>query len=196
MKLLQHPILLASQSPRRLQLMRELGFTNLTVRPTDSDETIPEGMPVQQVAAYLAEKKAAAGKNWLKNEEILLAADTIVVLNGVIFGKPTDFDDAKRIIQALSNQMHQVITGVCLLSKNKKIVFSDTANVYFDTLTNAEIEFYIHACKPFDKAGAYGIQEWIGHAKIKRIEGSYSTIMGLPTHLVFKHLSLFEHIWT
>jgi septum formation protein len=196
MKILQHPILLASQSPRRLQLMRELGFTNLTVRPTDSDETIPEGMPVQQVAAYLAEKKAAAGKNWLKNEEILLAADTIVVLNGVIFGKPTDFDDAKRIIQALSNQMHQVITGVCLLSKNKKIVFSDTANVYFDTLTNAEIEFYIHACKPFDKAGAYGIQEWIGHAKIKRIEGSYSTIMGLPTHLVFKHLSLFEHIWT
>jgi septum formation protein len=191
MKLLQHPILLASQSPRRLQLMRELGFTNLTVRPTDSDETIPEGMPVQEVAAFLAEKKAAAGKNWLKDDEILLAADTIVVLEGVIFGKPTDYDDAKRIIQALSNQMHQVITGVCLLSKTKKVVFSDTANVYFDKLTNTEIDFYINACKPYDKAGAYGIQEWIGHAKIKKIEGSYSTIMGLPTHLVFKHLCLF-----
>ncbi|MEN9611810.1 MAG: hypothetical protein RLZZ628_2624 [Bacteroidota bacterium] len=191
MKLLQHPILLASQSPRRLQLMRELGFTNLTVRPTDSDETIPEGMLVQEVAAFLAEKKAAAGRNWLKDDEILLAADTIVVLEGVIFGKPTDYDDAKRIIQALSNQMHQVITGVCLLSKNKKVIFSDTANVYFDKLTNTEIDFYINACKPYDKAGAYGIQEWIGHAKIKKIEGSYSTIMGLPTHLVFKNLCLF-----
>jgi septum formation protein len=114
-----------------------------------------------------------------------------VVLDGVIFGKPTDFEDAKRIIRALSNRMHQVITGVCLLSKNKKLIFSDIANVYFDKLTDAEIDFYIHACKPFDKAGAYGIQEWIGHAKIKKIEGSYSTIMGLPTHLVFNKLCEF-----
>jgi septum formation protein len=191
MKLLQHPILLASQSPRRFQLMRELGFTNLTVRPTDSDETIPENMPIHQVAAFLAEKKAEAGRNWLKKDEILLAADTIVVLDGVIFGKPTDFEDAKRIIRALSNKMHQVITGVCLLSKNKKLIFSDIANVYFDKLTDDEIDFYINACKPFDKAGAYGIQEWIGHAKIKKIEGSYSTIMGLPTHLVFNKLCQF-----
>ncbi|MEY4933901.1 MAG: hypothetical protein RIS64_260 [Bacteroidota bacterium] len=191
MKLLQHPILLASQSPRRFQLMRELGFTNLTVRPTDSDETIPDRMPIHQVAAFLAEKKAEAGRDWLKKDEILLAADTIVVLDGVIFGKPTDFEDAKRIIRALSNRMHQVITGVCLLSKNKKLIFSDIANVYFDKLTDAEIDFYIHACKPFDKAGAYGIQEWIGHAKIKKIEGSYSTIMGLPTHLVFNKLCEF-----
>ena len=191
MKLLQHPILLASQSPRRFQLMHELGFTNLTVRPTDSDETIPEGMPVHQVAAFLAEKKAEAGRDWLQKDEILLAADTIVVLDNVIFGKPTDFEDAKRIIRALSNKMHQVITGVCLLSKNKKLVFSDIANVYFDELTNDEIDFYINACKPFDKAGAYGIQEWICHAKIKKIEGSYATIMGLPTHLVFNKLCQF-----
>jgi septum formation protein len=191
MKILQHPIILASQSPRRFQLMRELGFTNLTVRPTDSDETIPEGMPIHQVAAFLAEKKAEAGRNWLRNDEILLAADTIVVLDGVIFGKPTDFEDAKRIIRTLSNKMHQVITGVCLLSKNKKLIFSDIANVYFDKLTDDEIDFYINACKPFDKAGAYGIQEWIGHAKIKKIEGSYSTIMGLPTHLVFNKLCQF-----
>jgi septum formation protein len=191
MKLLQHPIILASQSPRRFQLMRELGFTNLTVRPTDSDETIPEGMLVDRVAAFLAEKKAEAGRDWLKNDEILLAADTIVVLNGVIYGKPTDFEDAKRIIRALSNQMHQVITGVCLLSKNKKLIFSDIAKVYFDKLGDDEIDFYINACKPFDKAGAYGIQEWIGHAKIRKIEGSYSTIMGLPTHLVFHKLCEF-----
>jgi septum formation protein len=191
MKLLQHPILLASQSPRRLQLMRELGFSNVTVRPTDSDETIPEGMPVQDAAAFLANKKAEAGRNWLKNDEILLAADTIVILDGVIFGKPTDYEDAFQIIRTLSGRMHQVITGVCLLSKNKKVVFSDNANVYLDELSDAEIDFYIRTAKPFDKAGAYGIQEWIGHAKIKKIEGIYSTIMGLPTHLVFKHLSEF-----
>ncbi|MEO0043303.1 MAG: hypothetical protein RL329_2751 [Bacteroidota bacterium] len=191
MKLLQHPILLASQSPRRLQLMRELGFSNVTVRPTDSDETIPEGMPVQDAAAFLANKKAEAGRSWLKNDEILLAADTIVILDGVLFGKPTDYEDAFQIIRTLSGRMHQVITGVCLLSKNKKVIFSDNANVYLDELSDAEIDFYIRTAKPFDKAGAYGIQEWIGHAKIKKIEGIYSTIMGLPTHLVFKHLSEF-----
>ncbi len=190
-EILDRKIILASQSPRRSQLMRESGFTNITVRPTDTDETIPPQYKTEKVAEYLAEKKALVAKEWIEKDEIVLASDTIVVLNHVIYNKPENVEDARRILKDLSGKMHRVITGVCLLSKTKKKVFSETAKVYFDDMTDEEIDFYIDAYKPFDKAGAYAIQEWIGHCKIRKIEGTFSTIMGLPTHRVFKELSEF-----
>lgn len=191
MDILKRKIIVASQSPRRSQLMLESGFTNFIVRPTDTDETPPPQYPTEKIAQFLAEKKALAALSWIEEDEIILAADTIVVLDDEIFNKPKDASDAQRILRALSGKMHKVITGVCLLSKTKKKVFSDTAKVYFDDMSHDEIDFYIQNYQPFDKAGAYAIQEWIGHCKIKKIEGSYSTIMGLPTFKVFHELSKF-----
>lgn len=189
MNILNQKIILASQSPRRSQLLRESGFTNIEVRPTDTDETIPPQYPTEKVAEYLAEKKAMAAQQWLSDEAIVLASDTIVVLGDTIFNKPENEADAHRILRQLAGKMHKVITGVCLLTKTHKKVFSDVAKVYFDDMTDTEINFYIEQYKPYDKAGAYAIQEWIGHCKIKKIEGSYSTIMGLPTFKVFEELS-------
>lgn len=189
--ILHRKIIIASQSPRRSQLMRESGFTNLEIRPTHTDETIPPQYETEKVAEYLAEKKAMAAADWIQGDEIILASDTIVVLGNTIYNKPENVEDARRILRGLSGQVHKVITGVCLLSKDKKRIFSDVAHVFFDEISDEEIDFYISTYKPFDKAGAYAIQEWIGHCKISKIEGSYSTIMGLPTFKVFKEISQF-----
>ena len=192
MNLDKYKIILASQSPRRQQLLREAGFTNFVVKPMDVDETPPPQYPAEKLGAYLAEIKAEAARPLLGIEgDIILASDTTVVLNGKLYEKPLDVDDARRILRDLSGNVHQVITGVCLLSNKKKRVFSDVSKVYFDTLTDSEIDFYIAQYKPFDKAGAYGVQEWIGHCKIRKIVGSYENIMGLPTYKVFKELIKF-----
>ena len=191
MNLSNYKILLASQSPRRSQLLRESGFTNVTVRPTDVDESIPPQYKTEKVAAYLAEKKAEFARQWLASDEIIIAADTTVVLNDTIYNKPENIADAQRILRDLSGNMHRVITGVCMISKKRKRVFSDVAKVYFDVLTDAEIDFYIEQYQPFDKAGSYAVQDWIGHCKIRRIEGSYENIMGLPTNKIFKELKKF-----
>ena len=188
---LNRKILLASQSPRRSQLLRESGFTNIVVRPTDVDESIPPQYKPEKVAAFLAEKKAEFARQWLENDEIIIAADTTVVLNDTIYNKPENVADAQRILRDLSGNMHRVITGVCMISKKRKRVFSDVAKVYFDTLTDADIDFYIEHYQPFDKAGSYAVQDWIGHCKIRRIEGSYENIMGLPTNKIFKELLKF-----
>jgi septum formation protein len=192
MDLEKYKIILASQSPRRQQLLREAGFTNFVVKPMDVDETPPPQYPAEKLAAYLAEIKAEAARPFLGIEgDIILASDTTVVLNKKLYEKPLDVEDARRILRNLSGNMHEVITGVCLLSKKKKRLFSDISKVYFDTLSEAEIDFYIKKYKPFDKAGAYGVQEWIGHCKIRKIVGSYENIMGLPTYKVFKELMKF-----
>jgi septum formation protein len=192
MDLGKYKIILASQSPRRQQLLREAGFENFVVRPMDVDETPPPQYPAEKLAAYLAEIKAEAARPLLGIEgDIILASDTTVVLNKKLYEKPLDVEDARRILRDLSGNIHEVITGVCLLSKKRKRVFSDTSKVYFDPLSDAEIDFYIEKYKPFDKAGAYGVQEWIGHCKIRKIVGSYENIMGLPTHKVFKELMKF-----
>jgi septum formation protein len=188
----EYSIILASQSPRRSQLLTQAGFTNIEIRPTDTDETVTDDMPTEKVAEILATKKAQAASVWLQNDEqIIIAADTIVLLDGIIYGKPTDEADAFRIIRALSGKMHQVITGVCIQSRAKKRIFSEISNVFFSELSDAEIWYYIRAFRPFDKAGAYAIQEWIGHAKIYRIEGTYTNIMGLPVHRIFETLGDF-----
>lgn len=183
-------ILLASKSPRRKQLLSELGFEFEMVLQ-DIEETYPDDLPKQKVPEYLASKKAAAVAHHLKENQIILASDTIVLMNDSIYAKPKDHDDAFRILKELSNNSHQVITGVCLLSKEKEVTFADVSEVHFAPISDEEINFYIKKYKPFDKAGAYAIQEWIGMAKIIKIEGSYHNIVGLPTNKVYEALNNF-----
>ena len=188
---LNKKIILASKSPRRSDLLKAAGF-DFEVKTKEVEENFPEDLPVTKVAAFLAKKKAHAAKVFLDHENILLAADCIVVLGNTIFGKPKDFDDAKRILKALSGKVHQVITGVCLLSLKKEKVFSSISYVHVKELTDAEIEFYIHQFQPFDKAGSYAIQEWFGLCKIAKIEGLYSNIVGLPIEPIYTALKEWE----
>lgn len=190
MDILKKKIILVSQSPRRRQLLQQAGF-HFEVKPQEADESFPEDMPVDEVAPFLALRKARAARHFLTGDEVLLAADSVVILGGAIYNKPADAADARRILRALSGQVHRVITGVCLLSKVKERVFSGESRVHFARLSDEEIDYYIRTCQPFDKAGAYAIQEWIGLCKIDRIEGTYSNIMGLPMDLVYKEMADF-----
>ena len=183
---LTHTLILASNSPRRQQLLRELGFEfTVEVRPTD--EVFPDEMPAARVAGYLAKHKAEQFEDDL-NDRIVLCADTIVVVDNEILNKPANIAEAKLMLQKLSGRTHEVITGICLLGPSGYQTVSDVAKVEFKTLTDAEIEYYIQHYRPFDKAGAYGVQEWIGKIGIHRIEGSFYTIMGLPLHKVYELL--------
>ena len=182
-------IILASKSPRRSQLLEAGGFA-FEVRTREVEETYPPETPVDEVAEFLARKKAHACKDFLDaDDEVLLAADCVVVHENTIYGKPRDYNDAFRILKNLSGNEHRVITGVCLLSKNKEKTFSGVSKVFFAPLSDEEIDYYIREYQPYDKAGAYAIQEWIGWCKILRIDGTYSNIMGLPMSLVYQELS-------
>ena len=178
-------LILASQSPRRKQLLSEMGFA-FSVRVKNTDETIPPHVHPENAAAYLAEKKARAFEGELTDNQVVLTADTIVVCNGQILNKPADEYEAEYMLKTLSGNAHQVITGVSLMSRQHIITRSDIAKVYFRPLSYQEIAHYISNYQPFDKAGAYGIQEWIGMIGIIKIEGSFFTVMGLPTHLVYE----------
>ncbi len=184
-------ILLASQSPRRKELLSQLGFEFETLS-LECDEVFPENLPAEAVAGYLSELKANS-YGTLEKDEILITADTVVVLNGEILGKPKGEADAKVMLQKLSGKIHQVYTGITVKNSEKKITITDVANVEFDAITNSECEFYIKNYLPLDKAGSYGIQDWLGMAKIKKIEGSFYTIMGLPTHLLYSILNDFQN---
>lgn len=186
----QRPIILASKSPRRSQLLREAGF-DFTVQTFDVDESFPSEMPPEEVAPWLAQRKAQAAGHLILEEEIILAADSVVILDGKIYNKPADYTEAFGMIRALSGRQHVVITGVCLLSKEKEKVFAGVSKVWFSELTDEEIDYYIKTCKPFDKAGSYGAQDWIGHCKITRIEGTFQNVMGLPVDLVYTALQDF-----
>lgn len=184
---LSRPLVLASKSPRRRQLLTEAGFEFIVeARPTD--EQFPAEMPPYEVPAYLARHKAEQFSHDI-NDQLILCADTIVVVGNKILNKPANDAEASQMLQSLSGKTHEVITGICLMSKEQIITKTDIAKVMFRQLTTNEIDFYIENQKPFDKAGAYGIQEWIGMIGIERIEGSYYTIMGLPTHQVYQLLS-------
>lgn len=185
------PLILASQSPRRSQLLREAGF-EFTVQAFDIDESFPSDMPVAEVAPWLAQRKARAGAHLIRDREIVLAADSVVVLDGVIYNKPVDYADAFRMIRLLSGKQHTVITGVCLLSKEKEKTLAGVTRVWFAELNDEEIDYYIRTCQPYDKAGSYGAQDWIGHCKITRIEGTFQNVMGLPVNLVYEALGEFE----
>ncbi len=188
---MNYKLILASKSPRRQQLLKEAGF-DFVVKTLDTDESYPETLEVNAVASFLAKKKAEAFIPTLEDDEAVITADTVVILEDKILGKPKNHIEAKAMLKALSGQQHCVITGVCIASKSKTMVFDDTTLVHFRSLSEKEIDYYIEKYQPFDKAGAYGIQEWIGMIGIQKIEGSYFTVMGLPTHLVYEELEGFD----
>lgn len=179
-------IVLFSKSPRRQELLRLMGL-EFRVITKDVDESYPEHLLPSEVAQYIAEKKAKAFEAELP-EEVILTADTIVALGSEVLGKPTDAADARRMLQMLSGKVHQVYTGVAILYQHQISSFTDTTEVCFKTLSDEEIEYYINTCKPYDKAGAYGIQEWIGLTAVQWIHGSYTNVMGLPTEKLYERL--------
>lgn len=177
---------LGSQSPRRRELLSSLGY-DFEIISINCEENYPKETPTEKVAGYLSELKANTFRN-LEESEILLTADTIVALDNQILGKPKNIQEAKKMLMALSGKTHQVYTGISIKTKDKIITKTDVANVKFLEISEAEIDFYINQFQPMDKAGAYGIQEWIGMTKIAKIDGSFYTIMGLPTAMVYELL--------
>lgn len=179
------PIILASKSPRRHELLKLMGL-DFTIELKDVDESYPAGLSPSEIAVYVAEQKAKAFGN--VPDKIVITADTIVALGGKILGKPNDRAHAKEMLKALSGTQHEVYTGVAILKDTKMYSFYETTEVFCKEVTDAEIDFYIDNFKPFDKAGSYGIQDYWGLVVVKRIEGSYTNVMGLPTEKLFEAL--------
>jgi len=173
-------LVLGSESPRRKELLKTLGFEFRTLKP-NADETVAEFISIEQVPIKLAELKASILIPEIRDDEIIICADTIVVIDNRIIGKPIDFKDAVSILSALSGRTHSVFTGVNIQSHKKSVSFVEKTEVTFTTLNQEQIEYYILEFKPFDKAGSYGIQDWIGTTAVERINGSYTNVMGLPT---------------
>lgn len=191
MKITNYKVLLASNSPRRKELLQGIDIDfEIKVLP-DIDESYPASLPVEKVAEFIAEKKASSYTNNLKEDELLITADTVVILDGAIFGKPNNKEEANAMLTALSGKAHRVISGVCLATLEKQISFSVTSEVLFSELSNEEIEYYINRYSPFDKAGSYGIQEWIGYIGVEHLSGSYFNIMGLPIQRLYRELKNF-----
>lgn len=186
----KYEIILASQSPRRQQLLSDLGL-QFSVRSMNVDETFPPGLGMTEVPVYLAELKATAFLPQLKVNQLVITADTIVWLDGRVMNKPADYNEAYAMLSDLSGKKHQVITGVCLLSAEKRISFFVSTDVWFKQLSDEEIHYYLDHYRPYDKAGAYGIQEWIGYVGIHHIEGSFFNVMGLPVQSLYEHLRTF-----
>lgn len=187
---LNKKIILASNSPRRKDIMASAGF-KFEVRSKNLPEDHPEGIVPKDIPEHLAQKKAKAFLPELKDDEIVIGADTIVVLNGVIFEKPTDRADAIRMLSELSGNAHEVYTGVCIISKDNEVLFTEKTKVHFNTLTQDEIAYYVDTFQPYDKAGAYACQEWIGAVAIKAFEGDYFNVVGLPINRVYAELKKF-----
>ena len=186
----KYHLILASKSPRRQYLLNELGL-DFQVRTKEVDESFPPNLKAQDIPLYLCRKKADAFDEELNDNTIVITADTIVWIEDQVLNKPENFDDAVRMLQLLSGKMHEVYTGVCLKSKHKTKSFYALTQVYFKTLSQQEIEFYINNFNPYDKAGAYGAQEWIGYIAVEKIEGSYFNVMGLPVRELYEELLRF-----
>ena len=180
---------LASQSPRRRALLKELGFPVKIVTPPNIDEVYPPDIKGPEIPLYLAKSKADVYTGDLPENAMLVTADTIVWINNQVIEKPKDENDAKTMLQILSGNMHQVFTGICLKYKGNSYSFYDETKVFFKNLSLQEIIYYVEKYKPFDKAGAYGVQEWIGFIGVERIEGSYFNVMGLPTHRLYAEIT-------
>lgn len=183
--LLSTNIILASKSPRRKQLLEQMGF-KVRVESIDVEETFPENIEIDYVAEYLAIKKSESYTKSIEDNTILVTSDTIVVVENTILGKPQNYEQAKEYLTLLSSKTHKVITGCCLRTKEKNKHFSQKSIVKFKALTEDEINYYIENFKPYDKAGAYGIQEWIGTIGIESIEGDYYNIVGFPCSKFFE----------
>jgi septum formation protein len=185
---LDYKIILASGSARRQQFFKDLDL-DFEIRLKDIEEIYPDNLKAEQITDFLAELKAQAFDGEISDNELLITSDTIVWLNGKALGKPKDYDDAFEILKSLSDETHQVITSVCFKSIHKTETISEVTKVTISKLKEDEIHYYLKNYKPFDKAGAYGIQEWIGLIGISKIEGSYTNVVGLPTEKVYRYLS-------
>ncbi len=181
-------IVLASNSPRRRELLAGLGIEfEVRVLP-DIDESYPADLPVMQIAEYIAHEKASAYLLTMKDNDLVITADTVVIIGNEVLGKPKDEEDAKRMLRLISGKTHQVVTGVCLTTTKLQRHFSVSTDVTFKNLPENEINYYITKYKPFDKAGAYGIQEWIGYVGVTSLNGSYFNVMGLPVQKLWEEL--------
>ena len=189
MRDLKYKLILASNSPRRKELLAGLGVPFEVRVLQDIDEHYPENLPVNEVARYIAKKKADAYRRIVASDELIITADTVVIVGDEILGKPIDEADAVRMLKLLSGRTHQVTTGVCLLTAEKERCFDVTTDVTFKTLTDEEIHYYVNRYRPFDKAGAYGIQEWIGYIGVTGLHGSYYNVMGLPVQRIYQELT-------
>jgi septum formation protein len=181
-------VILASNSPRRKELLAGLDLDfEVKVLP-NIDESYPENLPAMEVSEYISQKKAEAYKGLIRENDVVITADTVVICENEIMGKPHDAEDAQRMLRKLSNKSHQVTTGVCITTLKEQVHFSVTTHVSFKELTDDEINYYITTYKPFDKAGAYGIQEWIGYIGCTGLDGSYYNVMGLPVQRIYREL--------
>ncbi len=183
----QYKYVLASNSPRRRELMAGLGIDFEVRVMKDVSESYPANLPACDVPAYIAREKAAAYD--IACDELLVTADTVVIVDNQILGKPVDATDARRMLRLISGRSHEVVTGVCLTTADKQRTFSVVSEVTFKMLTDDEIDYYIHHYRPFDKAGAYGIQEWIGYVGVTALRGSYFNVMGLPVQRIYEELT-------
>ncbi|MFV0419565.1 MAG: Maf-like protein [Dysgonomonas sp.] len=186
-----YKIILASNSPRRKELLSGLGFDYEVKTLPDIDESYPDYLHGEDIAIYIAQQKAAAYADYMQEDTLLITADTIVLLEGKVYGKPCDEDEAMKMLRELSGKTHEVITGVCIKTNEKQSSFAVSSSVRFATLEDDEVGHYVKKYKPFDKAGAYGVQEWIGYVAVEYISGSYFNIMGLPIQRLYQELKRF-----
>lgn len=191
---MNYKIVLASGSPRRKELLAGLGYDFKVRLLPGIDESFPDGLKGEEIAMHISRCKAEPYKQSIAEDELIITADTIVYLEGKVLGKPKDEADAHAMLRALSGKTHQVITGVTLLTSSSQHTFASVSEVTFAVLTDEEIYYYIKNYHPTDKAGAYGIQEWIGYIGVTRIEGSYFNVMGLPVQRLYKELKKFQNI--
>lgn len=181
----KYRIILASNSPRRKELLAGLGIDYEVKTLPGIEETYPPTLAAEEIPLYIAREKAEAYRGLMQSDELIITADTIVWLEGEVMGKPRDEEDARQMLRKLSGRTHQVITGVCLTTKEGQKSFSTVTDVTFATLTDEEIRYYVEHYRPMDKAGSYGIQEWIGFVGVQRISGSYFNVMGLPVQMLY-----------
>lgn len=187
----QYKVILASNSPRRKELLSGLDIPYLIKTLPDIDESYPDHLQGEDIATYIAKEKADAYLDKLTDDTLLITADTIVLLEGKVYGKPVDEAEARQMLHDLSGRTHQVLTGVCITTKQKQKIFAVSSEVRFAKLETDEIEYYVSKYKPLDKAGAYGVQEWIGYIAVENISGSYFNIMGLPIQRLYRELKKF-----
>ena len=185
----KYNVILASNSPRRKELLAGLGVQYEVRTLPDIDESYPDSLQGADIPLYISKEKADAYRAMLKPGELMITADTIVWLDGTVLGKPADREDALRMLRAMSGRTHEVFTGVCLTTTEWQRSFAAETEVRFATLTEEEITYYVDTYRPMDKAGAYGVQEWIGYIGVENIRGSYYNIMGLPVQRLYRELS-------
>jgi len=190
MKITDYKIILASKSPRRKELLSGLDLP-FEVIIHEVNEIFPEELPMDEIPVYLSKLKAEPFYPELKEDTLVITADTIVWIDGIVLGKPNDYEHAFAMLRQLSGKKHVVVTGVCLTTKHKQAAFSASTDVWFKDLTDGQIDYYLNHYQPYDKAGSYGVQEWIGYIAIEKIEGSYFNVMGLPVQRLYDELLKF-----